>query len=219
MAATSGSTLGENSRFLPFFVSVSIGGILLFIAVFLLLHLLSPEFNPATRFISEYALGTYGYLLTLGFVALGLGSIFLVMVLLQVESTHGIAWKTGLLLLSLWGLGVIADGFFPIDQGVEPVTMSGEIHLMAAMIAFLSLMISSLLLSLQFLKKPSFQKIARPSLIIVALIFILFIWGNIADAAIQGLTQRLFVCACISWLLFVSLYVRLTIAANLRSKL
>jgi hypothetical protein len=129
----------------------------------LLLHLLSPEFNPATRFISEYALGTYGYLLTLGFVALGLGSIFLVMVLLQVESTHGIAWKTGLLLLSLWGLGVIADGFFPIDQGVEPVTMSGEIHLMAAMIAFLSLMISSLLLSLQFLKKPSFQKIARPS--------------------------------------------------------
>ena len=48
------------------------------------LHLLNPAFKPATRFISEYANGPYGYLLSLAFWGLGLGSLLLAIALWRV---------------------------------------------------------------------------------------------------------------------------------------
>ena len=46
--------------------------------VFLLsLHVLSPEFSPAWRMISEYANGQYGWVLSLMFAAYGLSTLAL----------------------------------------------------------------------------------------------------------------------------------------------
>lgn len=38
------------------------------------LHVLSPEFSPSWRVISEYALGHYGWVLSLMFLCWGIGS-------------------------------------------------------------------------------------------------------------------------------------------------
>jgi hypothetical protein len=208
MALTSGTTTGDNKRYIPVLATLSAGGVLYFFVVVLLLHLLSPEFDPRTRFISEYAHSPYGYLLTSAFFALGLGSICLVAALLKMESSQGVRRKAGLALLAVWSIGVIIDGIFPIDPGVEPVTTAGTIHLMAAMIAFISLMVASLLLSLGFRQIDYFRKMSRSALVLVSLIFLSFIIGNIPDPATQGLTQRLFVLFCLGWLLFISLNVR-----------
>jgi hypothetical protein len=116
----------------------------------------------------------------------------------------GIMWKAGLILLLLWSFGVLADGFFPLDKEVEPVTASGQIHLMAAMVAFLSLIIASLLFTLSFRKHAFFQRLTRPALVIVALILFTFILSMISPPSFQGLTQRLFVLPCVAWLLLVS---------------
>ena len=38
------------------------------------LHVLSPEFDPAFRMVSEYALGHYGWVLSLMFLAWGISA-------------------------------------------------------------------------------------------------------------------------------------------------
>ena len=38
------------------------------------LHILSPEFDPSFRMVSEYALGHYGWVLSLMFLAWGISS-------------------------------------------------------------------------------------------------------------------------------------------------
>ncbi len=207
MSLTPGTTTGDNKRHIPVLATLSAGGVLCFFLIVLLLHLLSPEFDPRTRFISEYDHSPYGYLLTSAFFALGLGSICLVAALLNLESSQGVGRKAGLALLAVWSIGIIADGIFPLDPGVEPVTTAGTVHLMAAMISFISLMVASLLLSLDFRKRDYFRKMSRPALVLVGLICLSFMIGNIPDPATQGLTQRLFVLFCLGWLLFVSLNV------------
>jgi hypothetical membrane protein len=184
---------------------LSAGSVIYFTVAVVLLHLLSPDFDPRSRFISEYVHSGHGYLLSSGFLALGIGSILLVWVLLRLESRHAIGWKVGLVLLAIWGIAVFMDGVFPIDAGVAPVSSSGQIHMIAAMVAFLSLMIASLILSLGFRKKAHLQKLARPALVLVALIYLSFILTNLPDPSIQGLTQRLFVLFCLAWLLLVAL--------------
>jgi hypothetical membrane protein len=208
MTPASSATSHDTPTNLRLFALLSIIGTVTFAGVVLLLHLLSPEFDPTTRFISEYGLGPYGYLLTIGFLALGIGSIFLVAALSCLENTGEFMWKSGLVLLTIWGLSVTLDGIFPIDKGVQPVTRSGEIHLMAAMIAFLSLMIASLLLSLSFRRMPSWKRMVPTALLLVVLIVVLFAISAILDTVLQGLTQRLFVLACLAWLLYVARGVR-----------
>jgi hypothetical protein len=183
-------------------------GIGYFGLIVLLLHLLSPEFDPADRFISEYALGSFSYLLTTAFLALGLGSLLLASALFRLESGGGFIWKAGLALLTIWGVSVMLDGIFPIDKGVTPVTSSGQIHLMAAMVAFLALMVSALLLSLRFRQMPSLRSMSPTALVLVALIFSTFIASMVLDTVLQGLTQRLFVFACLAWLLYTAIGVR-----------
>jgi hypothetical protein len=50
--------------------------VLTVLAILLLasLHVLSPEFAPSWRMISEYALGRYGWVLSLMFLCLGMSS-------------------------------------------------------------------------------------------------------------------------------------------------
>src|SRR4029434_7931626 len=43
-----------------------------YVIVLIVLHILEPEFDPRFRFMSEYALGDYGWLMTTTFFALGL---------------------------------------------------------------------------------------------------------------------------------------------------
>lgn len=59
----------RNSRFAS---RVAIAGVALFIALLLSLHILEPQFDPATRLISEYELGRYGWMMSMAFMSLGI---------------------------------------------------------------------------------------------------------------------------------------------------
>ncbi|GAA4470581.1 hypothetical protein GCM10023189_59430 [Nibrella saemangeumensis] len=216
MTPAAGTLSRENLESIRLLTLLSGVGTLTFTGAVLLLHLISPEFDPTIRFISEYGVGSFGYLLTAGFLALGAGSLLLVLALFRLENAGGLVWKAGIALLTIWGVSVMLDGIFPIDEGVEPVTSSGQIHLMAAMVAFLALMAASLLLSLRFQKMPLLRWMATTALVIVAIIFISFIVSMVLDTVLQGLTQRIFVLACVAWLVFVAMGVRSSLARATR---
>ncbi|MGL4239063.1 DUF998 domain-containing protein [Tabrizicola sp.] len=119
-------------------------------ASLLLLHVLSPEFSPSWRMVSEYANGHYPWLLTLVFVGWAVGSFALMVALLPLwASTLG---KIGLLFLVLAGIGQTMGALFDINH---------KLHGPAAMIGIPSLCIAAVILTMALSRRAD---IAAPPL-------------------------------------------------------
>ena len=100
------------------------------------LHILSPEFDPSWRMVSEYALGNYGWVLSLMFVAWALSSWALVFTIWsQVSTTAG---KIGLVFLIAAGIGEVMASVFDIKH---------PLHGLAAVIGILGLPVAAMLIS------------------------------------------------------------------------
>jgi Protein of unknown function (DUF998) len=78
------------------------------------LHLLSPEFDPSFRMVSEYALGHYGWVLSLMFLAWGMSAWALAVALWPQVKTR--AGKVGLWFLVIAGLGEALASVFDITH-------------------------------------------------------------------------------------------------------
>ena len=100
-----------NARFLSARVAI------VFTALALLalagLHVLSPEFDPGKRVVSEYALGRHGWLLSVMFLSWGLGTWSLVPAIQPDVST--LPGRIGLVLLVTTGLGEVLAAFFDVN--------------------------------------------------------------------------------------------------------
>ena len=78
------------------------------------LHVLSPEFDPSFRMVSEYALGQYGWVLSLMFLAWGISAWAVVVALWSQVNTF--AGKVGLWFLVIAGLGEALASVFDITH-------------------------------------------------------------------------------------------------------
>ena len=107
-------------------------------ASLVLLHLLSPEFAPSWRMVSEYANGRFGWLLTLVFLGWALSSFALLVALWPLWSGT-LPGKVGLIFLILAGIGQVMGGLFDINH---------KLHGPAAMIGIPSLCLAAVLLTL-----------------------------------------------------------------------
>jgi Protein of unknown function (DUF998) len=78
------------------------------------LNILSPEFDPSFRMVSEYALGHYGSLLSLMFLAWGISAWALALALWSQVKTR--AGKVGLWFLVIAGLGEAMASVFDVTH-------------------------------------------------------------------------------------------------------
>jgi hypothetical protein len=78
------------------------------------LHILSPEFDPSWRMVSEYALGHYGWVLSLMFLAWGISAWALAVALWSQVKTK--AGKVGLWFLVIAGIGEAMASVFDITH-------------------------------------------------------------------------------------------------------
>jgi hypothetical membrane protein len=103
------------------------------------LHVLSPEFDPSWRLISEYANGDYGWVLAILFLSWGLGTLALAYAIRSQLKTW--AGKIGLGFLIVAGLGQALSAVFDINQPLHNLTsMMGLFGLpIAAMLIGVSL--------------------------------------------------------------------------------
>ncbi|HKW73441.1 MAG TPA: DUF998 domain-containing protein [Candidatus Dormibacteraeota bacterium] len=97
----------QEKRPKPQFASIvasvlAIGSAALAVMLLASLHVLSPEYSPAWRMISEYANGHYPWVLSLMFIAYGLGILSLAYAIRKQTSTR--ASKAGLVLLAVSGI-------------------------------------------------------------------------------------------------------------------
>lgn len=100
------------------------------------LHVVSPEFAPSWRMVSEYANGKSAWLLALVFSAWSIGSFALLVALWPLSA--GMPGAIGLLFLALAGIGQAMGALFDINHAL---------HGPAAMIGIPSLCVAAVLLT------------------------------------------------------------------------
>jgi hypothetical protein len=105
----------------------------LFALLLLSLHLVEPEFDPTWRFVSEYALGAAGWMMTLAFVSLAIS--LLAAALSVVRHIRTIVGFIGLVILALAAAGFLLAAAFetdPITTAMDGYTFSGRMHVFGA---------------------------------------------------------------------------------------
>jgi len=100
---------------------IAMVGISYFLTAVIALHFLRADYDPVSRFVSEYAVRSYGFLMTSAFFGLSLGSLALVIGLCQGVSRSERSW-IGLILLGTWGVAILMAGIFPTALKGAPAT-------------------------------------------------------------------------------------------------
>ncbi|NOT70930.1 MAG: DUF998 domain-containing protein [Hyphomicrobium sp.] len=127
------------------FAMIAIVATVISLAALSALHVVSPQFAPSWRMVSEYANGSYPWLLTIVFHGWAAGSFALLLALWPLSaSTLG---KIGLVFLFLAGIGQVMGGLFDINH---------KLHGPAAMIGIPSLCIAAVLLTLAMAQQAGF---------------------------------------------------------------
>jgi hypothetical protein len=124
---------------------------LLFLAA---LHVLSPEFDPSWRMVSEYANGQYGYVLSLMFVSWAISSWALAYALLPQVTTR--AGRIGLIFLAAAGFGEAMASVFDIKH---------SLHALSALIGIPSLPIAAMLISVSLGRSKVWRSAMKPVLL------------------------------------------------------
>lgn len=188
--------------------TIAVVGIAYFLIAVIALHFLRPDYDPVSRWVSEYAVGSYGFLMTSAFFGLSLGSLALVIGLYQGVSRSGRSW-IGLLLLGIWGVGILIAGIFPGDLRGAPETISGNIHDLASLLSFFSLIAATILLSRRFKQDERWRPFHRSAFILSLVILATFIGFFLtAGTEFVGLSQRIFIVTFLIWLLLTAARLR-----------
>jgi hypothetical membrane protein len=155
------------------------------------LHILEPSFDPRFRFMSEYALGRYGWLMTTTFFVLALATF---MVAAGIRDLQPSTWtaRTGFGLLAVAALFIALAGVF---KDSIP-------HLLASAVVFPSLVMAVLLLSWSFRQAAGWEAIYRATLVIALGMLAAFL-SMVADIGMPGLQQRAFIFLLLVWLSIV----------------
>jgi hypothetical protein len=137
-----------------------------FAALLAALHVLEPEIDPRWRFISEYALGGYGFLMALAFQVLAAGHVALFVALREQAKTWG--GRAGLGFLLLAGAGLALAGAFTTDPitSAAPPTSSGRLHALGGTLC-MGMPLAAVLLSTDLARHPTWAS-ARRSLVFTA---------------------------------------------------
>jgi hypothetical protein len=193
--------------------AIGLAGVAVFTLALLALHVVQPELSALDEALSYYVHGHRGWLLTLGLLALGVGSLALAIALV-LQRTRS---RVGLFLLGVWSVGVIVGGAFAADppgNWDRPPSVSGAIHGLAAMIAFLALPAAAVFLTRSFRHEARWRPLQGTlNTLSVAVVssYVAFM-GSLTPALVRpgppiwlGLTERILIVACLAWLAVVAL--------------
>jgi hypothetical membrane protein len=195
----------------------AISGILapiLFFGIVIILGLLEPGYNHATRMMS--VLGGVGGIRGLIF-NLGIGLIGVLIILfafgLHKNINNGKGSKIGPILLAIGGFGLLFSGIFHCDLDCANVMVDrnfiGIMHILFSFIAGMCLSISPLFIFARFRKDDYWKRYAVPTLMtgILANIPGIILWITIFTSItleMDGILQRLGIVFIFIWMMVVS---------------
>ena len=165
-----------------------------------LLHVLRTDFDPGYRYLSEYAVGPYGALMTSTFFALSTGSLALSLGLWRSVSSKP-RFLLGLFLWLTWACAVFLAGIYTGDLQGAPRTRIGQIHDQMGMIAFPSATLALPLLSLALRWEKAWRSTRRSTMFLSVAVVVSFLaLDRFGQAGLGGLDQRIFLAATLIWM-------------------
>jgi hypothetical membrane protein len=165
------------------------------------LHFLEPEYDPRFHFMSDYAWGAYGWLMTTTFFVLGLAVLTVAVGVRNVHQSSRSA-RVGFGLLVVGALFVCLAGIF---RGFP-------LHDVAGAVGIPSLVMAALLLSWSFRNAAGWQVI-HPATFLIAVGMFAAVVSMIVDVGMPGLQQRAFLSLLLFWLsIIIHRLVRVTVA-------
>jgi hypothetical membrane protein len=175
----------------------------------LLMHVLRPDFSPASHMISDYAVGPYGWVMQTVFVGLSAGCTMLLVGLARSGPTS-IAARLGIFLLAVASIGLIVSAIYPTDLQGAPATRSGYFHTLSFFVNVASIVLAIVLLTVSFGSEPRWRPYRRTSVIMLSLIALAFVLQvvTLRKGAPYGLANRFFVCVLLAWIIATSYRLR-----------
>jgi hypothetical protein len=175
------------------------------------MHFIRPDKSILSCFVSEYAVGSYGWLLTIGSFGSVAGALCLIIGLLNSVK----ASKTAIITLCIWCGGAFLFSTFTTDLRGMPPTPQGLIHGLSALIGLLSLGIAMIAWGFTFNKTAGWQHMAKPSWFFGAISILVFIDFFLSPPSLRGLSERILIAWDVSWLILLNrqLYINLTQSA------
>ncbi len=117
------SAFSQNAARLAF------AGAAIWVILIVVLHILEPEFDPSWRMLSEYELGSYGWMMQLAFFSMGLSCLSTLVALWPYMQTA--IGRIGLVSArGRWYNRFRCRSFYnrPYNSACEPATVSGDFH-------------------------------------------------------------------------------------------
>lgn len=195
---------------IPRFLSaVTIGCVIAFIILVVILHIVRQDYDPVKRFISEYAVGPYGWIMQIASYMLSLTTLALAMGLWRKGFKSGRS-QLGVISLGISSGGEIVAGSFPVDLQGTPLTLVGIVHLVASFITLISLFLAMAVFGRKFRKDPDWVGISSPSvtLAVLAPMSLIAITVCFVPLGIPGIGQWFLFLAITAWLCLVAIRLR-----------
>lgn len=185
---------------------VALVGVTYFAVAVVVLHPLRPDFDPARRFISEFAIGPYSGVMAAAFFALAAGSLALALAFWRAAEVRS---RLGSALLAIFGAAILIDGIFPVDLQYtgQPKTTAGTIHDQSSLLAFLSVMAAMLVLSYRLRRRWPSWYVAAMVLAVAAVVEFCVLYLAIG-AGWPGWPQRVYAATIVAWLLLAAARLR-----------
>jgi hypothetical protein len=189
-------------------------GNLSFAAIAVAMHLLQPEKNPLDTLASQYANGRLGWLMVLGFVVAGIGTLAVTEGLRRTLAPG--RWTTAsVALMAAAGIGLVGTGAFlediPLADGTVSYTFSGQMHGLFSVVMFVSLIAAAFAVAVVFARDPRWADFASTTRLFAWAILALYVISTgtwllfpPGTGGIAGLTQRLFGASFLVWLFLVA---------------
>lgn len=174
------------------------------VAAVFALHLLDTDVSPVDGFISEYAVGDYGWLMRSAFFAVGLGT-FAIALGLRESLTPSRRATAVVILMIIAAIGFVVAGIFDADtpdaSGDIENTAPGLVHDLSTFVLFLNVIVAAFLMRGLFASEPRWQALSRAALwFAVAMTVSRIVMLAVPERGPGGLTQRIFTTIVIVWL-------------------
>ncbi len=182
------------------FALVSLIGNSIFILLVFLLHFLRKDLYLFEHFVSEYAIGNYGWVQTIGFFSLAIGQLFLIIGLRNNIKPS----ITSLTTFIVWCSCIFLIAIFPTNLPNASPTIANTIHNFSALFAFISLAVTMISWGRDFKKNKNWKNLSKLSLSFGTVSFLLLVALTLSPISFRGLTQRILISLDLCWLIVIS---------------
>jgi len=166
----------------------------------ILLHVLRADLAPVSNFISNYAVGPFGWIMTTWFIA-GACNVVLLSMGLARSGLKSLTARIAMFLMVVEAFGLLVSAAFPVDPPGAPSTRTGDIHDYSFLVNVINFVLIPVLLAFSFGSHPGWRSFRPMAWVLAGLIAVAFViqFATLHKGMPYGIANRFFVAVLFAW--------------------